>query len=61
MAMIVAVDIGNTNIVIAVKDMDRWITSFRIFTKHQKSTINTPYIPHPHPIPTQSATIPRHF
>ena len=37
MAMIVAVDIGNTNIVIAVKDMDRWITSFRIFTDTKKT------------------------
>lgn len=37
MAMIVAVDIGNTNIVIAVKDRDRWITSFRIFTDTKKT------------------------
>jgi len=35
--MLLAVDIGNTNIVIALKDADRWLTSFRIFTDVKKT------------------------
>ncbi len=35
--MLLAVDIGNTNIVIALKDTDSWITSFRIFSDVKKT------------------------
>ncbi len=36
--MLVAVDIGNTNIVIAVHDGQQWIRSFRIYSDQQKTS-----------------------
>ncbi|NCC65498.1 MAG: type III pantothenate kinase [Spirochaetia bacterium] len=36
--MLIALDIGNTNIVIAVHDKQRWVQSFRIYSDQKKTT-----------------------
>ncbi|NLV60065.1 MAG: type III pantothenate kinase, partial [Spirochaetales bacterium] len=36
--MLTVVDIGNSNIVVAVHDGERWVHSFRIYSDQKKTT-----------------------